>query len=113
MTLYVKKAEGVHNVGFVLHEGDGRYSRDVGVVGAGSPALKAGTVLAFDGGGALVESDGTADAVGVLLYNTPDAAVDQEVVYLSRHAEVDGSLLFGTVNAKVKADLNAVGIVVR
>ena len=45
MSLYEIKQAGVPNVSFVLHEETSRYSRDVAVVPANTPALAAGTVL--------------------------------------------------------------------
>ena len=77
MSLYEIKQAGVPNVSFVLHEETSRYSRDVAVVPANTPALAAGTVLGkVTASGKLVAysnsaSDGSEVAAAILLYNTP------------------------------------------
>ena len=118
MSLYEIKQAGVPNVSFVLHEETSRYSRDVAVVPANTPALAAGTVLGkVTASGKLVAysnsaSDGSEVAAAILLYNTPTHTEDQKVTVLTRHAEVNGNQLVG-VDAAAIADLTQVGILVR
>ena len=118
MSLYEIKQAGAPNVSFVLHEETSRYSRDVAVVPANTPALAAGTVLGkVTASGKLkpysnVATDGSEAAVGILLYNTPRQTEDQKVTVLTRHAEVNGNQLVG-VDAAAIADLKQVGILVR
>ena len=118
MSLYEIKQAGVPNVSFVLHEETSRYSRDVAVVPANTPAMVAGTVLGkVTASGKLVPysnaaTNGSEAAVGILLYNTPTQTEDQKVTVLTRHAEVNGDQLVG-VDAAAIADLKQVGILVR
>ena len=118
MSLYEIKEAGVPNVSFVLHEETSRYSRDVAVVPANTPAMVAGTVLGkVTASGKLkpysnAATDGSEAAVGILLYNTPTQTEDQKVTVLTRHAEVNGNQLVG-VDAAAIADLKQVGILVR
>ena len=118
MSLYEIKQAGVPNVSFVLHEETSRYSRDVAVVPANTPAMVAGTVLGkVTASGKLkpysnAATDGSEAAVGILLYNTPRQTEDQKVTVLTRHAEVNGNQLVG-VDAAAIADLKQVGILVR
>ena len=118
MSLYEIKQAGVPNVSFVLHEETSRYSRDVAVVPANTPAMVAGTVLGkVTASGKLkpysnAATDGSEAAVGILLYNTPRQTEDQKVAVLTRHAEVNGNQLVG-VDAAAIADLKQVGILVR
>ena len=118
MSLYEIKQAGVPNVSFVLHEETSRYSRDVAVVPANTPAMVAGTVLGkVTASGKLkpysnAATDGSEAAVGILLYNTPTQTEDQNVTVLTRHAEVNGNQLVG-VDAAAIADLKQVGILVR
>ena len=118
MSLYEIKQAGVPNVSFVLHEETSRYSRDVAVVPANTPAMVAGTVLGkVTASGKLkpysnAATDGSEAAVGILLYNTPTQTEDQKVTVLTRHAEVNGNQLVG-VDAAAIADLKQVGILVR
>ena len=48
MSLYEIKQAGVPNVSFVLHEETSRYSRDVAVVPANTPALAADVCVGGD-----------------------------------------------------------------
>ena len=118
MSLYEIKEAGVPNVSFVLHEETSRYSRDVAVVPANTPAMVAGTVLGkVTASGKLVPysnaaTNGSEAAVGILLYNTPTQTEDQKVTVLTRHAEVNGNQLVG-VDAAAIADLKQVGVLVR
>ena len=118
MSLYEIKEAGVPNVSFVLHEETSRYSRDVAVVPANTPAMVAGTVLGkVTASGKLkpysnAATDGSEAAVGILLYNTPTQTEDQKVTVLTRHAEVNGNQLVG-VDAAAIADLKQVGVLVR
>ncbi len=118
MSLYEIKQAGVPNVSFVLHEETSRYSRDVAVVPANTPALAAGTVLGkVTASGKLVAysnvaSNGSEVAAAILLYNTPTHTEDQKVTVLTSHAEVNGNQLVGVDGAAI-ADLKQVGILVR
>ena len=110
--------EGFHNVEFLLSEGNGTISREVGILAAAAAKLAPGTLLGkLTAGGKLVAysnaaSDGSETAVGILYALAPDLTTDQFVTYIARNAEVKRNTLTGLDTAG-EADLAARGIVVR
>lgn len=109
--------EGFHTGEFVLSD-ESTYSYDEVTVTQTGTALLSGTVLAkltatgkyvaYDDVGA----DGSETAAGVLYTQLAAATGDILASVLVRHAEVKEDALTG-YNANAKADLAAVGIIVR
>lgn len=112
-TLY----QGKFNAEFLLHY-DNKYSLEVVTLAAGAPALKAGTLLGkVTATGKYVAysnsaNDGSEVAAAILKDNVNDLTVDQKVVVVVRHAEVQGTELTG-LDAPARADLLAMGVIVR
>lgn len=110
--------EGIHQGEFLLSEGEGTYSRDVAVLVPQAAALPSGQLLGklTTGGKYTVydntKSDGSETCVAVLYTQTGVTAADKKVVVISRLAEVTGARLTG-LDAPAKADLQALGIIVR
>lgn len=110
--------EGKHTAEFLLSEGNGSISREVGELAANVAAIPAGTVLGkVTATGRLVPytnaaSDGSQTAVGVLYANAAISAAPRDVTYIARSAEVTGVELTGA-DAAALTDLAALGIVVR
>lgn len=110
--------EGKHTAEFLLSEGNGSISREVGILAANVAAIPSGTVLGrVTATSKLVPysnaaADGSQAAVGVLYANAAISATDQDVTYIARSAEVTGVELTGADAAAV-TDLAALGIVVR
>jgi predicted RecA/RadA family phage recombinase len=115
---------------FLLSEGEGQISRDAGVFAfTTGTAIPSGTVVGkLTANGKLakysdVATDGSQAAVGVLLTAIPANAPtgDVQVTFFSRYCEVIGVNLNGGplgaggggVDADGKADLAAIGIIVR
>lgn len=104
--------------GFVLSEGNGTISREVGVLAA-SQTIEPGRLLGRrTTGGQLAAydnaaEDGTQVAVGIALRAaTTGAGQTAEIAFVARDAEVLGSELVG-LDAAGTADLAALGIVIR
>jgi hypothetical protein len=110
--------EGKHTAEFLLSEGNGSISREVGVLAATTTGLEAGTVLGkVTATGHLVPylnsaSDGSQTAVSILYANAPIATGTQEATVIARTAEVTGAELTG-IDAAAVIELEARGIVVR
>ena len=110
---------------FIKSEGNGDYSRDIGVLVSGSGKVLAGTVLGrITTGGKLKPydndaSDGSQTAIGVLVYDADATSADASVVIVARHAEmwterlVWASTVLAGEKAPAYADLAVSGIVVR
>lgn len=103
---------------FILSEANGTRSREEVTVAAAAAAMVSGTVVsklsadgkyvAYDDAG----TDGTETAAGILYTAVADSASDQKAVIIARDAEVAEGQLTG-YNANAKADLLALGIIVR
>ena len=110
--------EGKYTAEFLLSEGNGSISREVGVMAANVAAINPGTVLGkVTANGRLVPYsnaavDGSQTAIGILYAKAPISATTQEVTYLARSAEVTGLELTG-IDAAAVIELEARGIVVR
>jgi len=110
--------EGKHTGEFLLSEGNGSISREEVTIAAAAGALVPGTVLGkITTSGKYVAynnaaADGSEVAAAVLYAAAPDLAVDQDAVVIARQAEVIGAELTG-LDTPAKADLAAVGIIVR
>lgn len=112
------KTESRHVGDFLISEANGTRSREEVVVASGEGALVAGTVLgkitasgkyaAYDNAAA----DGTQAAAAVLYAGVDAAAADAAAVIIVRDAEVVEAYLTG-IDAAGKADLAALGIIVR
>jgi len=110
--------EGFHTGEFILSEGDEAYSYDQVTVTQTGTAMPSGTVLAkltatgkyvaYDD----VGTDGSETAAAILYTDLAAATGDIQAAAITRHAEVDSAALTG-YNANAKADLAAVGIIVR
>lgn len=118
----ILKTEGYHTLEFLLSEAEGNRSRDVETVTvAGSVALPSGTVLGrITATGKYVKyndaaSDGSQTAAAVLYNDLPGTNGDYKAAVFKRDCEVIGSVLNGGsgVDANGKADLIALGIIVR
>lgn len=118
----ILKTEGYHTLEFLLSEAEGNRSRDVHTVTiAGGVGLPSGTVLGkITATGKLIKyvdtaSDGSQTAVGVLYNELPAVNGDYQATVFKRDAEVIGTVLNGGagVDANGKADLLALGIIVR
>lgn len=115
--------QGVMPLEFLLSEADGMRARDQETVTvAGGVALPSGTVLGrITATGKLVKyddagtDDGRRTAVGVLGYGLDGVNGDYKALVFTRDCEVNGAMLNGGsgVDANGKADLKAVGIIVR
>ncbi|QRQ86255.1 head decoration protein [Cupriavidus oxalaticus] len=110
--------EGKHTGEFLLSEGNGSISREEVTIAAAAGALVPGTVMGkISASGKYVAynnaaADGSEVAAAVLYAGAPDLAVDQQAVVIARQAEVIEAELTG-LDATAKADLAAVGIIVR
>lgn len=110
--------EGKHTAEFLLSEGNGFISRENIVLDSTAAAMVPGTLLGKMANGnyksyANANSAGDADAAGGILYAAaPDLAVTQKAVMIAHIAEVQGSMLTGLDTAG-RADLVALGIVIR
>lgn len=112
------KTEARRTGEFILSEANGTRSREQIVIDASAGAMVAGTVVskltatgkyvAYDD----VGTDGTEAAAGILYAAVADLTADQAAVIIARDAEVSEILLTG-YNANAKADLAALGIIVR
>lgn len=108
-----------HTGEFLLSEGNGYYSRETVTIASEAGAMVSGTVLgkvtatgeyrAYDNADSPA---GVGTAVAVLYTSVADATVDQKAVAIVRQAEVAEARLTG-LDANGKADLLAVGIIVR
>ncbi|AZO54900.1 head decoration protein [Mesorhizobium sp. M8A.F.Ca.ET.057.01.1.1] len=104
--------EGRHAAEFILSEGNGHISRDLGKAGA---TLAPGAVVKLSGN-KLVSYDGTGTVAGIMMYDCVDDAI---VTFIVRKAEVNGKLLTSTeqtsgeIDAGAIAGLLALGIAVR
>lgn len=116
------KTEGYHVGEWLVSEADGTRSRDVATVTvAGGVGLPSGTVLGkVTATGKLIKydnaaSDGSQAAVGVLYNELPAVNGDYKATVFTRDCEVDGAVLNAGagVDAAGKADLLALGVVVR
>lgn len=116
--------EGMHAGEFVLSEANGTRSREEIVVTQAGAALSAGQVLGrITASGKYVprvttNSNGSEVAAAILYGNLPAATGDVAAVGFVRDCEVDGNVLTGygadaTAKAVTKAQLAAVGIIVR
>lgn len=88
------KTEVQHTGEFLISEGPGTISRESGTLKSGE-VVKDGTVLADDGTGKLVASEGASgeDIVGIS-YGAYDAsAAAMPIAYIARLAEVDTDLV--------------------
>lgn len=119
-------SEGRHSGEFLLTEGNGQISREVGVIASGSGIIAPGTVLGkITASGKYVASpatgaDGSQTAVAVALYGCDATSADQKVAIVARDSEVKAEALVfqSTVNDSTKkaakaTQLAAVGIIVR
>lgn len=103
---------------FLISEACGTRSRETVTVAAAAAAMVSGTVVSkLDADGKYVEyddagTDGTQTAAGILYTPLSDSAADQTAVIIARDAEVAEIFLTG-YNANAKADLAALGIIVR
>lgn len=102
---------------FILSEANGTRSREEVTVAAAAGAMVSGTVVSKLADGKYVEyddagTDGTETAAGILYTAVADSASDQKAVIIARDAEVAEGQLTG-YNANAKADLLALGIIVR
>lgn len=115
--------EGVHSGEWLISDGDGQISRDVGIVTTVvDTAIKNGTVLGQitaskkyvpHNNGA---SDGSQIAAAILLYDIPaGAGGDVKATLYTRHSEVWGAMLNqgAGVGADVVTELAAKNIIVR
>ena len=114
--------QGIQPLEFLISEATGLRSRDQETVTvAGAVALPSGTVLGrITASGKLVKysdaaADGSQAAVGVLINPCEGVNGDYKRVVLTRDCEVIGAMLNGGagVDANGKADLKALGIIVR
>jgi len=102
---------------FLISEASGTRSREEITIDASAGAMVAGTVLGKLASGKFVAYNNTADdgsevAAGVLYAAVADSAADQKAVAYVRDAEVAENRLTG-IDAAGKADLAALGIIVR
>jgi hypothetical protein len=110
--------EGLHTAEFLLSEGNGSISREQVTLAAAAAELAPGTLLGkITASGKYVAysnaaSDGSEVAAGVLYAKAPDSAADQKIVIIARQAEVASYALIG-LDAPARADLAAIGIIVR
>ena len=110
--------EGKYTAEFLLSEGNGSISREVGILAAHVASINPGTVLGkVTATGHLVPYsnaavDGSQTAVGVLYAKAPISAAPHDVTYIARSAEVTGLELTG-IDAAAVVELEARGIVVR
>ena len=110
--------EGRHVGEFLLSEGNGSISRDEVTVTQSGTALVSGTVMSrLTASGKWVPyddvgTDGSEVASGILYTELGAATGDVKAVVITRHAEVNQAELTG-FNANARADLAAVGIIVR
>ena len=121
--------ETARPLAFLLSEGNGNYSRDVGTILSGEGALAAGTVLGIvTASGKYVASpnaqvagkEGGETAKAILAYPVDATSADADAVIITRGAEVKaGELAYqATVNDATKkaakaTQLKAVDIIVR
>lgn len=118
--------EGRHPGEFLLTEGNGQISREVGIIVSGSGVIAPGTVLGrITASGKLAPSpatgsDGSESAVAVALYGCDATSADQKVAIIARSAEVkaDALVFASSVNDAAKrtakaTQLAAAGIIVR
>ena len=114
--------QGIQTGEWLISEGEGQFSRDQAVATvAGGIALPSGTVMGrVTASGKLVKydnaaSDGSQAAVAILYTALPGTNGDRPVTVFSRACEVNGAMLNGGtgVDAPGKADLLALGIIVR
>jgi len=104
-----------HTGEFLKSEANGTRSREQVTVTLSGAMLLSGTVMSkLTATGKYVPYDdvGSETAAGVLYTELAAATGDVKAVIIARDAEVVGSLLTG-YNANAKADLAAVGIIVR
>lgn len=112
------QTEGRHVGEFLLSEGNGSISRDQVTVTLSGAALASGTVMSrLTASGKWVPyddvgTDGSEVASGILYTELAAGTGDVTAVMIVRHAEVQQSELTG-FNANARADLAAVGIIVR
>lgn len=110
--------QGKNVLEFLLSEGNGQRSREAVVVTQSGAALASGTVLGkITASGKFVPyapgaSDGSENAVAVLIPNLPAATGDVRAAVIARDAEVKSSMLTGRDTAG-DAELAAVGIIAR
>lgn len=103
---------------FLISEANGTRSREEVTIDATAGAMVAGTVVSkLATGGTYVAyddegTDGSETAAGVLYRAVPDATGEQKAVILARDCEVAEVHLTG-FNANARADLAALGIIVR
>ena len=101
-------------------EEDGWFSRENALMLAGSGLVYSGTVMVLSGGKLtpMATTQG-ANAIGILLFTTPNSAADQPVAYIARDAVVADKALqwkAGVVagdKTAAYAALKALGIQVR
>lgn len=106
--------EPVRPLEFLQTEANGQISREKVSIAAAAPAMVAGTVLGritasglwtvYNNGAV----DGTEVARGILAYDVPDSASNQDATVITRHAEVKASML--NWNSQLQAAIDA-GIV--
>lgn len=102
---------------FLLSEANGTRSREEVTIDASAGAMVAGTVVSKLANGKYVAyddvgTDGSETAAGVLYAAVADTTGDQKAVIYARDCEVAQVHLTG-YNANAKADLAALGIIVR
>lgn len=102
---------------FLISEANGTRSREEVTIDASAGAMVAGTVVSKLASGKYVAyddvgTDGSEVAAGILYRAVPDATGDQKAVIYARDCEVAQVHLTG-YNANAKADLAALGIIVR
>ena len=104
---------------FMLSEASGQRSRETGEMAAITTDAYAGQVLAKDADGRYTPFTGKGDlpdapvkAVGVLYAGVPASEEPQDIVVISRDAEVAGALLLG-LDADAYADLAGQDVIVR
>lgn len=114
--------QGIQPLEFLLSEADGMRSREqVTVTVAGGVALPSGTVLGkITATGKYIKysdgaSDGSQAAAAVLGTALPGTNGDYKCLVFVRDCEVIGAMLNGgsNVDANGKADLTALGVIVR
>lgn len=110
--------EGKRTAEFLLSEGNGYYSRENIVLDSTATSMVPGTLVGKMANGRYkaynnANSAGDADAAAGILYAAaPDLTTNQAAVMIARGAEVQGSMLTGLDTAG-RADLAALGIVIR
>lgn len=110
--------EKVRDGEFILSEANGTRSRETVVIDSSAPAMLSGTavgVVTADGEYTTYNdgaTDGSEVCAGILYTSVGAGPADRKGVVIKRDAEVSAEKLIG-VDANAKADLLALGIVLR